>query len=873
MRKITAIVLSVLMVFSSFGITIFADGNVDYTFSEEEESALSLLGQLSVTDIKTARPIYRGEFLRICSRLVGMENVQGYSGNFPFADVTPDMDFYSVLGYFTSLGIISNAENFYPQREISETEAVKILVSVLGYDDHARAFGGYPTGYMACANNINLFTKFNGDGKLSTGEMANLVYTALHSEIRHIIIGEGRDVRSGATPLSEYHRLRTVEQRINSTERTGLTSPTDISPEGYIRLGDEIYNISYVPELKNYPGYKIRAYISTDSLDKRIYGYEVLKSKELTFDASEVDFSISDFKISTDKKDYSVSRDYQIIYNGVAIDSSIESELPFSDGKIIMTDTDSDGVFDLLNIWKNEYVVVDTFTFDGAVVTDVNKTGYGATDEKLLCFNDDETMYEFCLPDGTPCTMSELLEMPALSVNISRGREFIRVTGIDKSIKGNVTGISEREVEIDGILYEKSDYARNLTWSHLSGEVTLLLTENGKAISFTDKTDMMKYGYIMQIKRAIGMDSDRIYMLCENGEKKVFTLKSNLSIDEEPVSRQLALSDGIIHNYQFIRYMANGENVINIIDTESDENLDADNLDVTNNLRIYHKEKDMRWYKSAHMIKQLYAPKKSVVFCVPFVLYDDPAGASYTFNEADFYVSSISSLDTFTYIDASVYDVSDERDPGAIVRYSNDNPETALGVLGEYSGTGAIEKVTMALDSEGNSVRYVTVVNTEGFKKFYFSRFLNDLYDSERRTLNVGDVVRYTVSGNTATNMRVEYDSKQGKPITGLSSPDVYCAENPGAYGAASNLYYHDGKVYSFTDTHIVIKDDYDGVIRVVYYNSPLVMRYDKHMESFRPIDRESIRTICSVGEEKADRVVCMARQTESTYFIALYEQ
>ena len=109
--------------------------------------------------------------------------------------------------------------------------------------------------------------------------------------------------------------------------------------------------------------------------------------------------------------------------------------------------------------------------------------------------------------------------------------------------------------------------------------------------------------------------------------------------------------------------------------------------------------------------------------------------------------------------------------------------------------------------------------------------------------------------------------------MTLLTSPDVYSAENPGSYGAASTIYYHDGTLFNYTAKDLLIKDDYDGIVRVVPYGEVLAIRYDKKSERFRPIDLASARTECSVGAVLADKVVCVERQTESTYLLMLYEQ
>lgn len=873
MRKtqIPALLMSMVMLFASIASAAYAEEAVLPELTPSEQSALALLDSLDIADTSANAFVSRAQFVKNAARLVKMQSL-GYQGAFSFTDVAPESDIYAILGNFATLGIISPAAEFFPERTISENEAVKIIVSALGYDDYAKSLGDYPAGYLTTANRIDLFTSFDIDSKLTVAEMTNLFASALEAKIRYVSLGRG-EAHADVTVLEQYHKLTSFEGQITAIDRTGLTSVASAAYESHARIGSDLYDISLVPELRDYLGYRINAYVSLDSSDDKIYAYELATENVVTLSANDAELDLSAFKITVDEKNYSLSPDYQIIYNGVALEAAPGAEMNFEDGEIILIDSDDNRRYDVIQAWHTEYVVVDTFTYDGAAITDANKTGYGTSGIKLLCFNDDDVFYDFILPDGTTCSASDLAEMSVLAVNISYGEEYIRVKGVNSIVKGVITGVSGHSVEIGDTLYPMSAYAKKLTWTPSSSEVTLLLSESGEAIALTDEPSTMEYGYIMQIKKASGFDKDLIYMLTENGDKIYFTLKDNLTLDASPATAAAVLGDGTIHKYQFIRYKANAENEINCIDTESDRNGGADNLDPRDNLRIYHKEKNMRWYKDGNMIKTLYAPKTSSVFCIPAGLYDDPTGASYKFSEDDFYISSISSLDSFTYIDAAVYDVTEECDCGAIVRYSSDNPNTSLGLLGEYSGTGAVEKISTAVDSEGDYVRLVTLVNISGFQKLYFSKLLNDEFDKNSTKLNVGDVVRYTKIGNTLTNVRVEYDHSSGKPVIGLTSPDVYCAETPGTYGASSNLYWHDGTLYSFTNTHVIIKDDYDGGIRVVPYNSTLVIRYDKKLGGFKPIDLAAARTECSVGADLADKVVCLVRQSESTYFLALYEQ
>ena len=75
-----------------------------------------------------------------------------------FNDVTADYWGAGSIYALYSLGIVNGDENgnFNPELNISLQEAVKIMVSSLGYTAVANQNGGYPSGYMREASRLKL---------------------------------------------------------------------------------------------------------------------------------------------------------------------------------------------------------------------------------------------------------------------------------------------------------------------------------------------------------------------------------------------------------------------------------------------------------------------------------------------------------------------------------------------------------------------------------------------------------------------------------------------------------------------------------------------------------------------------------------------
>lgn len=78
-----------------------------------------------------------------------------------FSDVTADSWAYKYICIASENGIINGYEDgsFKPEDSVSNEEAVKMIVSLLGYGVEADTNGGYPAGYMAAAARRGVITE------------------------------------------------------------------------------------------------------------------------------------------------------------------------------------------------------------------------------------------------------------------------------------------------------------------------------------------------------------------------------------------------------------------------------------------------------------------------------------------------------------------------------------------------------------------------------------------------------------------------------------------------------------------------------------------------------------------------------------------
>ncbi len=188
LTRVLALVLVFSMMVSSVAFAAkFTDVEDGSTYAEATD-VLSALGIVNGDPEGTFRPnddITRAEVVAIANRLQGLsEAAKAAGGVTAYTDVAADAWYAGDVNLATQMGIVSGDGDgtFRPQDNVKYEEAVKIMVTALGYDaKYADKQGGWPTGYLVIANNAGVTSGVSATTGTyaSRGIVAKLAYNAL----------------------------------------------------------------------------------------------------------------------------------------------------------------------------------------------------------------------------------------------------------------------------------------------------------------------------------------------------------------------------------------------------------------------------------------------------------------------------------------------------------------------------------------------------------------------------------------------------------------------------------------------------------------------------------------------------------------------
>lgn len=179
----------------------------------------------------TDKPIIRAEFARVIIATINCDGVAYEEGN--FSDVADNHWAKLYIDTAKNLGIISGTSKttFTPSGKITYHQAVKMIVSGLGYDEEAKQAGGYPNGYIKVANDLGIFEgiSYKSSDVATRGNIALMLHKALNVPF-YFIYNDGKSIvrEKSEITLYELHELAIdAENRDNEVEQNTDEQGTD----------------------------------------------------------------------------------------------------------------------------------------------------------------------------------------------------------------------------------------------------------------------------------------------------------------------------------------------------------------------------------------------------------------------------------------------------------------------------------------------------------------------------------------------------------------------------------------------------------------------------------------------------------------------
>lgn len=266
MKKIISILLTLLLAFTS--ITAFADNDSDETASEKKYgNEIKFFSDAGIFDFEffDDDAITRKEYAVMLVKLLNAADIIGSYTDSVFSDVTSDTPDHEYIAFLKDCGIVmgNSDSTFRPDDDLKLSEAVAMIVRLLGYTTKADYTGGWTAGYTRTAVDLGLLNGVDLEmcqECMPAGPLAKMLYNALDKKLVNSYYIKGTSV------TIEGSKGMTILELLGYEKGTGKVS--GIENLNLYNIYDEKLE-SAVIEING------EKYQTFNSKPKELFGYDV----------------------------------------------------------------------------------------------------------------------------------------------------------------------------------------------------------------------------------------------------------------------------------------------------------------------------------------------------------------------------------------------------------------------------------------------------------------------------------------------------------------------------------------------------------------------------------------------------------------------
>jgi len=267
-KRLSAAILTIIMLFSLAATSAFAakvdfsdvPDNSPYKEAIETLAMLDLLNGYDDGTFGPERTITRAEFAAVITRALGLEGVAAGASAMPiFNDMVNSNggehwgSGYIKIAYDREIIDGYGDGRFGPDDPVTYEQAVKMIVCTLGYGHEAEQRGGWPTGYLATANDKNITRgalMTPTDQQAPRGMVAKLVFNSLEIPMMEKnTIGDWNFTK--ATLLNDKLKVYKISNAM-ITDVDGVSSLNSYSST--LKAGEVMLEVSAGAAKYNYSG-------------------------------------------------------------------------------------------------------------------------------------------------------------------------------------------------------------------------------------------------------------------------------------------------------------------------------------------------------------------------------------------------------------------------------------------------------------------------------------------------------------------------------------------------------------------------------------------------------------------------------------------
>lgn len=514
--------------------------------------------------------ITRAEFASIAAKML---NLNTHSNGNAFADVTSEHWAYDSVQSCYDLGLINGVgdKRYEPDADVSYNEAVKIIVSALGYNDAAMQYGGYPDGYLKIAYSLRILDKVaEDDGKITRANIAQLCYNSLFAELRTVLdVDTSKNIDEDETLLSKVFHLYKDEGIVTEVTGTSLTNSDIIgTDEEYIKVNNVRFRTDY-PNYRSLLGYNVEIYYKEN---KGSYNDAVViippknanaKQLKIEDDMSFDDSYVLHYYENDKSKRLKFEKDLDVIYNGKAkLNYDILTLLP-NFGYITAIDNDDNGSYDVLIIRHIQTGIVNFVDAEGRAIYLKNsitpiKGDDKSKKENVIEWNEEDAVTVHNI-EGETVNISDIKEWNVLSVE--KSDDGLTETAIDICVsdafaRGKVTEKGDSTIKIRDKEYGLEENVISLSDIQLGDKGVFYLDCYGNIAAFDgDKATTGKYGFLTYVEPG-DFKKTNVRIFTSKGKVEEFTASKKLKVNDKSVT-DIAELENILKNTKWGEELTN----------------------------------------------------------------------------------------------------------------------------------------------------------------------------------------------------------------------------------------------------------------------------------------------------------------------------
>lgn len=438
--------------------------------------------------------VTRGEFAQILCKVCRIDETDTAS---IYNDVKYGDEYYTSIQGASKSGIMVGYEDgsFRAEEPIKVNEVVKSFVDALGYQELARAYGGFPGGYIKVADRIDLF-KYTAvaasNAAIKRRELGIMLYnlmTAHVNEISGIKNGTAGYSEGEETFSEKYHGLVNICDVVYANGYTNFSKTIGSVGEDEIVVGDKSLKVKDFKER-----FLIGRYVSVFydeeeerivSITERVEDEEILEISSRDV-ASLFENGIS-YKNGSQKKTLRFNDTTTYVYNDKTVLSYDFTTLSGEKDYLIrVIDRDGKGEYDIVFI-ENYYTVVagdisSDMTVKNKLVVINESTGV-YEEGKTVNIDDERDDYTLlvCDSDYKRLESKDIKVLDVLSV--IENESYTRIAVSRGNISGQIDGVSTLENGATVLIMGDNEVN---TVSELLGYLSENSVIGKKAVIYTD---------------------------------------------------------------------------------------------------------------------------------------------------------------------------------------------------------------------------------------------------------------------------------------------------------------------------------------------------------------------------------------------------